>query len=73
MTYSDDTEGWMRVHIGQRRGQLACDRYTKRSLADHARAHKVWGVRWRKLDLATTLAFRGLIDSDGNLRDGWPR
>ena len=68
----DDTEGWMRIHIGRRRAQIACVRYTKRALADHARSHGVLGTSWPKLILAENMAFHGLIDVDGNLRDGWP-
>lgn len=72
--YSDDHYGQMRVHIASRRGDLACDKYTRDQLRVHAKTHGViTAFRQRyKRDLAWYMAQHGLIDAEGNLRDGFP-
>ena len=69
--YDDDRYGMMRVHIAQRRGELACDRYTRNNLRAFAKGHGLEAAP-RKRDLATRMAHIGLIDADGYLRDGFP-
>lgn len=71
VTYSDDRHGMMRVHIAQRRGDLACERYTRNGLRAFSTGHGVTSSP-RKRDLATRMAYEGLIDADGYLRDGFP-
>jgi hypothetical protein len=71
VAYDDDRYGMMRVHIAQRRGDLACQRYTRNHLRAVAIGHGVTSVP-RKHDLATRMAYSGLIDADGYLRDGFP-
>lgn len=71
-TYEDDRYGMMRVHVAQRRGDLACDRYTRNNLRAFAKGHRVTPSSLRKRDLATRMAYEGLIDRDGYLRDGFP-
>lgn len=70
--YADDRRGMMRVHIAQGRGDLACDRYSRSALRAHAQGHGVTASVLHKRDLATRMAYEGLIDADGYLRDGFP-
>ena len=70
--YDDDRYGMMRVHIAQRRGDLACDRYTRNVLRAFAKGHGVTPSILGKRDLATRMAYHGLIDAGGNLRNGFP-
>lgn len=72
VAYNDDRRGMMRVHIAQRRGDLACDRYSRNNLRAHATGHGVTPSILHKRDLATRMAYEGLIDADGYLRDGFP-
>lgn len=72
-TYDDDRYGMMRVHIAQRRGDLACGRYTRNTLRAFAAGHGVTPSILRKRDLATRMAYSGLIGPDGYLRDGFVR
>lgn len=72
VAYDDDRYGMMRVHIAQRRGDLACDRYTRNNLRAFATGHGVTPSSLRKRDLATRMAYEGFIGSDGYLRDGFP-
>lgn len=71
-TYDDDRYGTMRVHIAQRRGDLACDRYTRDALRAFATKHGITPSILGKRDLATRMAYHGLIDAEGHLRDGFP-
>ncbi len=70
--YGDDRPGMMRVHIADQRSRLAGSRFNRNVLRHHAQAHglKVGGLR--KSDIGWHMAQHGLIDSDGNLRDGFP-
>ena len=70
--YEDDRYGMMRVHIAQRRGDLACERYTRNNLRAFAKGHGVTPSSLSKRDLATRMAYSGLISADGYLRDGFP-
>lgn len=70
--YEDDRYGMMRVHIAQRRGDLACERYTRNNLRAFAKGHGLTLGSLRKRDLATSMAYSGLISADGYLRDGFP-
>jgi hypothetical protein len=72
VTYDDDRRGLMRVHIAQRRGDLACDRYSRNTLRAFARWRMLAPSSLQKRDLATRMAYEGLIDADGYLRDGFP-
>ena len=68
--YGDDRYGMMRVHIADRRADLACQRYTRANLRMHANRHGLTAKL--KRDLAWFMAQHGLIDADGYLRDGFP-
>jgi hypothetical protein len=72
VTYDDDRYGMMRVHIAQQRGDLACAYYTRNSLRAFAKGHGVTSSSLLKRDLATRMAYEGLIDARGGLRDGFP-
>ncbi len=69
--YDDDRHGMMRVHIAQRRGDLACDRYTRDALRAFAKEHGITPSILGKRDLATRMAYHGLIGADGHLRNGF--
>jgi hypothetical protein len=71
-TYDDDRRGLMRVHIAQRRGDLACERHTRNGLRSFAKGRGLTLSSLHKRDLATRLAYEGFIDADGYLRDGFP-
>ena len=70
--YDDDRYGMMRVHIAQRRGDLACDLYTRNTLRAFAKGRCAAAGIPHKRDLATRLAYEGFISADGYLRDGFP-
>lgn len=72
VAYDDDRYGLMRVHIAQRRGDLACDRYSRNNLRAFAKGRGVTPSSLHKRDLATRLAYEGFLDADGYLRDGFP-
>ena len=71
-TYSDDRYGHMRIHIASRRADLACKRYTRNALRAFAKGHGASYSSRIKYDLAWHMAQHGLIDAEGNLRDGFP-
>ena len=70
--YTDDRNGMMRVHIAHDRARLACSKFTRAALNEHASAHGVPTGHRHKRTLAWYMAQAGLIDSKGYLRDGFP-
>jgi len=70
--YDDDRPGLMRIHIASRRADLACKRYTRNTLRAFAKGHGAPYSSGLKNDLAWHMAQHGLIDAEGNLRDGFP-
>ena len=70
--YTDDVHGLMRVHIAQQRSVEAGKRHTRDELRRHAQRHGLQPSSLRKYDLGTVMAYKGLIDENGYLREGFP-
>jgi hypothetical protein len=70
--YGDDRYGLMRVHIAAQRARWACDKFSRNFLREWAKEHGVSAAHRLKFDLAWHMAQHGLIDAEGNLRDGFP-
>jgi hypothetical protein len=70
--YGDDRYGMMRIHIASRRADLACARFSRDALRHWAKGHGSPTAVRLKHDLAWYMAQHGLIDAEGNLRDGFP-
>lgn len=70
--YDDDRRGLMRIHIASQRADLACERYTRNALRAFANGRVSRPGHSVKRDLAWQMAQDGLIDAEGNLRDGFP-